>query len=130
MNISIHLSACIMQVYCSDMFEFFFYVLDTKRWVLRKLSTWVIPVLFCGDQTCVQNSLTMPEASCCGESFPKLVWLQNTLKHWQAIKQSSWDVMSIWIKMDNMNDLTDELFVIRNNRTLLYMLFNRHHKIN
>lgn len=65
----------IMQVYCNDMSELFFYVLDTKHWVLRKFSASVIPMLFCGDQTCVQNSLTMPQASCCGESFPKLVWL-------------------------------------------------------
>lgn len=130
MNIFIHLSACHYNDNCNNMSELFFYVLDTKCWVLRKFSTSVIPMLFCGDQTCVQNLLTIPQASCCGEAFPKLVWLQNTLKHWQAIKQSSWDVMSIWIKMDNINDLTDELFVIRNNRIPFYMLVNKHYKIN
>ena len=33
--------------------------------------------------------------------------------------------MSIWIKMDSKNDLTDELFAIRNNWTLIYMLLRK-----
>ena len=36
--------------------------------------------------------------------------------------------MSIWIKMDSKNDLTDELFAIRNNWTLIYMLFKKDYK--
>lgn len=86
-------------------------------------------MLFCSDQHVAKNLVAMPQALCFGELFPKLIWLQNILKHWQAIKQSSWDVMSIWIKMDNVNDLTDELFAIRNNWTLIYMLFKKHKKL-
>lgn len=108
---------------CLKCFLMFWKSLNTNK--ILYLSYSSAPVWW---STCSQNPIMMPQASYCGESFSKLIWLQNTFKHWQTIKQSSWDVMSIWIKMDSKSDLTDELFAIRNNWTLIYMLFKKHYK--